>query len=212
MVLQTLPPHNLFSQGPYGRRKLWSLLLTHLTLISMRSLCSTCSSNCALVKWGRASRFSPQPALGSWLGRSWFHTRSEAPGLTDPEVWVASGHYRGEVGTLKNPAFQRGKWARLPCGGHQLAPPRWEACLSPGQLLVMAPGQGAHAGGLALTPGFWSQHVAPASDSFFLFVLGLGGINKIVTVIRSRQAPSRTGKGDLRRQGGEGLGMGGVTQ
>lgn len=153
-------------------------------------------------------RFSPQPALGSWLGRSWFRTRSGTPGLTDPEVWVASGHCRGEVGNFKNPACQRGEWARLLCGGHQLAPPGWEACLSLGQLLVMAPGQGAHAGGLALTPGFWSQHVTPASDGFFLFVLGLGGINEIVTVISSRRAPSRTGKGGLRRQGGEGLGMG----
>lgn len=115
-------------------------------------------------------------------------------------------HCRGEVGTFKNPACQRGEWARLPCGGHQLAPPGGEACLSPGQLLVMAPGQGAHAGGLLLTPRFWSLHVTPASDSFFLFVLGLGGINKIVTVISSRRAPSRTGKGGLRRQKGEGLG------
>lgn len=45
-----------------------------------------------------------------------------------------------------------------------------------------------------------SLHATPASDSFFLFVLGLGGINKIVTAISSREAPSRTG-----REGSEGV-------
>lgn len=37
--------------------------------------------------------------------------------------------------------------------------------------------------------------VTPASDSFFLFVLPLGGIGEVVTVIISRRAPSQAGEG-----------------
>ena len=65
MVSQTLLLHGLFSRGLWGRRKLWNLLLAHLTLISTQSLCSTRSSNCAMG-WSFRVLTSASSVLPAW--------------------------------------------------------------------------------------------------------------------------------------------------
>ena len=51
---QTLLQHDLFSQGLWGRRKLWNLLLAHLTP-SASIIMLIIQLHGSLVKWVRAS-------------------------------------------------------------------------------------------------------------------------------------------------------------
>lgn len=155
MVLQTLPRHDLFSQGLWEEgsggafcspsninQRAISTPSTHGAPLSLRA----CDMEPGLLGVLRAP--------GS--DRAGLCTRSGAPGLAGPEVWVASGHCRGcwraGLGLGRIQSVQEGSGQGCPTEGFS------------GHPQTRRPGHGAHAGGGGPTPP-GPQHVTPASDS-----------------------------------------------